>query len=177
MRSPVINRLFQPSAKHYFPNHIAHRLASSAPGPRNYTSNELNDLNELLEHAIKSVGGDHGERALADLAKTPFAPRDWWQETYARSLRRLPELNRSMVETIMSTNVYIFRRRKFSAEWTPATLVDVKQKLWLDFIASVAAFAILDLFVAFLVTTIIWTYREKLLPPGPAEFEESHPKD
>lgn len=114
-------------------------MPSSTSRPGQYSGDELNDLTNLLREAIRTRGGDRRQSALDELAKTPFAPTDWWTETYERSLKTLSPEDRAWVETRISMSVYIFQRQRFQANRTTNTLVDVKERLQEDFVASIAA--------------------------------------
>lgn len=150
---------FRPNLRHVFVlQTLLRRNSSASPRHHQYSANELHDLNKLLRHAVQTYGGEHRQRALDELEKTPFAPRDWWSETYERSMRKIPFGDQPVVKACISMDVYIFKHRQFNANWTSTTLSDVKQRQWHNFCVSLATHATISVLMA----ASVWLYGELL---------------
>lgn len=112
---------------------IPFRVSSSASGPVGYSPDEITDLTALLRKALRyaswSTESIAFDRALVELNKTSFAPRDWWQATYDKALKPVPLERHWLVSGPMLIEVYWLRRRLLKARWSPTTLADVKTKL------------------------------------------------
>ncbi len=112
---------------------IRYRVLSSASGPVGYSPNEITDLTALLSRALRHAHELHRNvvfnLALVELGKTPFAPTDWWQNTYGRSLKPVPPELHWQVSVPILLQVYLLRRHLLKGSWSSTTLADVKTKL------------------------------------------------
>lgn len=109
------------------------RASSSASGQVCYSPEEIADLNaslkRVLRYASRSTKLIAFDRALAELKRTPFAPKNWWQATYKQSLKPVPPEHHWRVSAPMLFELYFMKRHFFKANWSSVTHVDIKSKL------------------------------------------------
>lgn len=109
------------------------RASSSASGQVCYSPEEISDLNASLKRALRTASRSTEivafDRALAELNKTPFAPKDWWQATYEQSMKPVPLDRHWQVSVQMLFELYFGRWHFFQAKWSSVTVVDMKTKL------------------------------------------------